>query len=70
MKKRGLGFTLNCKETEGLYPHQQKLTQKTFLCLRKRLTLLQVQVTFERFFTTEQDGLQVKKEKHKAMANK
>lgn len=58
MKKRALGFTLNYKETEGLYPHPQKLTQKTFLCLRKMLTLLQVQATFGGFFTTEQDGLQ------------
>lgn len=63
MKKRGLGFTLNYKETEGLPPHQQKLTQKMFLCLRKMLTLLQVQATFERFFTTEQDGLQACEER-------
>lgn len=58
MRKRGLGFTLSYKENEGLYLHQQKLTQETFLCLRKMLTLLWIQATLGGLFTMAQDGLQ------------
>lgn len=48
---------LSYKKTEGLYLHQQKLTQKTFLCLRKMLTLLWIQATLRELFTIAQDGL-------------
>lgn len=58
MKKRWLRFTLSYEETEGFYLRQQKSTQKTFLCLRKMLTLLWIQATLRERLTIVQNALQ------------